>query len=556
MKTAESKTSSTASIQAKSNAAPFFSKGEQTESSFFGSEKAEAQPFFSPKTIQPKLRIGSPNDVYEQQADAVADQVVQKLSQPQPSTNNQQPITNNSGTPSVSAPSTTIQPKCDHCEQEEKLQKKEEQIGATGDELQMKPIFDSAGDPPPDDTVQRKADGGTEGGEASSDFSSQLSSSKGGGTALPADTQQKMGQTMGADFSGVRIHTGSEAAKLSDNIGAQAFTHGNDVYFNEGKYNPSSTEGSHLLAHELTHTVQQGKAIQKSIQRRTARNQYSTAAYAVGPLWNVTLSILNAPESDTESFTDFEAACMDGIRGAATALGNGAEARSRTIRVQMRFQRGFDYSTIQQQAYQRALASVLPPASPQILSPSPVTATSSSTAVTTPELSERPASTAAHTPTVYLCSKPLDTSPIGNHAFFRVGGIGVGNTTYSLQPIDTSLGAQCWQGVPDINYPSDYSATGTCIPTSISLSCLEREHAAYPIGHYCTLGPNSNTYVGQIGIACGVLHPDPPGYTPGIDAAAPTSGTYAPDKWTTLVEGCSTKRCIINPSSNSDEVPV
>ncbi|RNI33811.1 DUF4157 domain-containing protein [Hanamia caeni] len=69
-----------------------------------------------------------------------------------------------------------------------------------------------------------------------------------------------MESSIGADFSGVRIHNNSAAAQLSDNLNAQAFTHGNDIYFNSGKYDTSSSEGKHLLAHELTHTVNKGRA--------------------------------------------------------------------------------------------------------------------------------------------------------------------------------------------------------------------------------------------------------------------------------------------------------
>jgi hypothetical protein len=160
--------------------------------------------------------------------------------------------------------------------------------------------------------------------------------------------------------------------------------------------------------------------------------------------------------------------------------------------------------------------------------------------------------TTAPSPTVYICAKDLETSPVGRHAFFRVGGTGTGNPTYSLQPIDTSLGVDCWQGVPDRDYPSDFSAEADCDATPITLECLEREHRAYPIGHYCTWGPNSNTYVGHIARNCGVSDPDPSGWTPGIDASPPPSGTYAPDKWTTLA-GCETKLCIIGPAPG--EIP-
>jgi hypothetical protein len=63
-----------------------------------------------------------------------------------------------------------------------------------------------------------------------------------------------------ADFSGVRIHIGSHAESMSNRIHAQAFTHGNDIYFNSGRYSPSTPAGGTLLAHELTHTIQQGSS--------------------------------------------------------------------------------------------------------------------------------------------------------------------------------------------------------------------------------------------------------------------------------------------------------
>ena len=70
-----------------------------------------------------------------------------------------------------------------------------------------------------------------------------------------------MESRFGADFSGVRIHTGSGAEGLSASVSAQAFTHGNDIYFNSGKFSPGTEAGGHLLAHELTHTIQQGASL-------------------------------------------------------------------------------------------------------------------------------------------------------------------------------------------------------------------------------------------------------------------------------------------------------
>jgi hypothetical protein len=68
---------------------------------------------------------------------------------------------------------------------------------------------------------------------------------------------------MGADFSEVRIHTDREATDMNKSLRAQAFALGRDVFFNAGKYRPETTKGLHLLAHELTHVVQQGKAAKK-----------------------------------------------------------------------------------------------------------------------------------------------------------------------------------------------------------------------------------------------------------------------------------------------------
>jgi hypothetical protein len=153
---------------------------------------------------------------------------------------------------------------------------------------------------------------------------------------------------------------------------------------------------------------------------------------------------------------------------------------------------------------------------------------------------QAPAPAPAPSRTVYLCSKSLDTSPVGSHAFFRIGGAGTGSRTLSLQPMDA--GGDCWQGVPAYDYPSDVNAKGSCQATAITESCLDAEYRAYPVGHYCTYGPNSNTFVGHLARKCGMAKVDPTGWTPGIDDAPPPAGTFAPSKWNTLA-GCSQKEC-------------
>jgi hypothetical protein len=61
----------------------------------------------------------------------------------------------------------------------------------------------------------------------------------------------------GADFGGIRLHTDNRSAEMADNLGAQAFTVGNDIVFGSGMYRPESSDGKHLMAHELAHTIQQ-----------------------------------------------------------------------------------------------------------------------------------------------------------------------------------------------------------------------------------------------------------------------------------------------------------
>lgn len=93
--------------------------------------------------------------------------------------------------------------------------------------------------------------------EASPDLEKRLQASKGKGFALPDDFRKEMNAKFNHEFSRVRIHTDAEAEAMSEELGALAFTHGNDIYFNQGQYNPSSPGGKALLVHELTHVVQQ-----------------------------------------------------------------------------------------------------------------------------------------------------------------------------------------------------------------------------------------------------------------------------------------------------------
>ncbi len=296
MEKAEKHTSFNTPHQIQMKREPFFTK--EGNNGFFS--KPNQNSFFSPTAIQPKLTIGKPNDKYEVEADAMADQVVQRLSK-----------TKSNGTHGSDTNGTVVQRKCSSCEEEEKLQKKEEdELLQNKLEIQRKPIFESNAEEPnadiqpklfntsiiqtkcaaceQEEKLQKKAEEFSKvdeevqqmtiaGGDVlsdnhdiqrksensnlqeSSDLQSRLNSSRGRGSSLPSEMQSSMGNAFGADFSNVRIHTGSDAVQMSEELGAQAFTHGSDIYFNQGKYNTNSTSGKHLLAHELTHTIQQGK---------------------------------------------------------------------------------------------------------------------------------------------------------------------------------------------------------------------------------------------------------------------------------------------------------
>ncbi len=94
----------------------------------------------------------------------------------------------------------------------------------------------------------------------------KIRKNNGGGQQMDRETQTDMESRLGAEFSNVNIHAGQDAAYLNHIMGSKAFTNGNDIYFNRGKYNPETSDGKHLLAHELTHTIQQSGQVPSAIQ--------------------------------------------------------------------------------------------------------------------------------------------------------------------------------------------------------------------------------------------------------------------------------------------------
>jgi|GEM_PF-6191138 len=171
--------------------------------------------------LQPKFRINQPDDVYEQEADQAADQVMRMTS----------PFIQLKNTSTYS-----LHRKCAHCEKEEM-------------------------------EIQRK-DLNNDGRRSEKDLERYVGNLHSGGQNLPDEVRSFFEPKLGADFSNVKIHNDDSAAKSASSINALAYTSGNNVVFNSGQYNPNTDSGKRLLAHELTHVIQQGNTAEKISQKK------------------------------------------------------------------------------------------------------------------------------------------------------------------------------------------------------------------------------------------------------------------------------------------------
>lgn len=102
--------------------------------------------------------------------------------------------------------------------------------------------------------VQRSGEGGS---NLDEETTRRIQTERSGGEALDGDVQASMSQSFKQDFDGVRVHTSAESDALNRELGAKAFTTGKDIFFRSGAYDPASKGGQQLIAHELTHVVQQ-----------------------------------------------------------------------------------------------------------------------------------------------------------------------------------------------------------------------------------------------------------------------------------------------------------
>ncbi|MGB9750788.1 DUF4157 domain-containing protein [Roseiflexus castenholzii] len=191
---------------------------------------------------QTKLTVNAPGDVYEQEADRIAAQVL-RMSDEEVQT---------------SRVAGGIQQMCAEC-----AAQKEEPTSAGAAEEE-------------EELIQAKEEPGAV-PEVTPETQAAIDAMRGGGAPLDQETRAFMEPRFGHDFSQVRIHADARAATVARSLDALAFTVGNDIAFALGQYQPGSDEGRALLAHELTHTIQQTGGAARVQRQERATTQTGTA---------------------------------------------------------------------------------------------------------------------------------------------------------------------------------------------------------------------------------------------------------------------------------------
>jgi hypothetical protein len=224
----------------------------------------------TPSILQPKLTIGHPGDRYEQEADRVANLVVQpthvaaRLAVPVPAIDQ---IQAESGASVQRQPAASEEEKkkvaketAQKAEQKkqqadkEKVAAEEKALTATKDQQTKEKKKKE------DDKIQTQAQPGQI-PSVTPAVEHRLHSRPSSGQPLPVPTRTLMESRFRRDFSQVRVHRDPQ---MTQSLNAKAFTYKNNIFFNPAQYQPEIPLGQHLLAHELTHVVQQGAAPLKS----------------------------------------------------------------------------------------------------------------------------------------------------------------------------------------------------------------------------------------------------------------------------------------------------
>jgi polyhydroxyalkanoate synthesis regulator phasin len=195
--------------------------------------------------IQAKLVVGQPGDMYEREADRVADEVMRV---PEPEIQRQEEEEQEEEIlltkPLVDQITPLVQRQVEEEEEEEMLQAKS-RADATSD--------------------------------VTNDLESQINAIKGGGRPLAESERAFFEPRFGYDFSRVRVHADAESDRVNQSLNARAFTRSRDIFFRQGTYSPRSRQGRELLAHELTHVLQQSMGNLRRLEDGAGVNQRRNA---------------------------------------------------------------------------------------------------------------------------------------------------------------------------------------------------------------------------------------------------------------------------------------
>ncbi len=289
---------------------PVFAKNKPASKKASG--KTGKTPFFG---VQAKLKTGQPGDRYETEADTMAARVIQNTSaDANTSVVQAKPLAKSISTGVQLKPleDESVQAKSDS---ELQMQEEEQAIQSkTDDELQMQEEEEAVQSKGEEEEVQAQAEeeeaiqskedeeevqmrAATT--QRNTDISSELQSSRGAGSPLPETSRNQMESGFGTDLSEVRVHTDQRAQRMAQDIGAQAFTSGSDIYFNQGRFNPGTAQGDALLAHELTHTIQQGAVDPQQAPQNNADGSTSAPATSTTAVDSVLENATTSPTPET-----------------------------------------------------------------------------------------------------------------------------------------------------------------------------------------------------------------------------------------------------------------
>jgi len=224
--------------------------------------------------VQAKLKVSQPGDEYELEADRVADWAIKPVS--------------DWLAPLTTAKKRVVDIVCMACKTDKNMTNSENRVNGllSLSAIKRLPYIDDK-----NENIQIQKENSTEIARLSQNelmsgkdfvspryenddiyttknFETNLNNSKGRGQPMPEPIRSEMQLCFGRNFNNIRIHGDSSAIQMCEQVNAYAFTHGKDIYFNEGKFNPNTKEGKYVLAHELTHTIQQGD---ERIQRMTIK---------------------------------------------------------------------------------------------------------------------------------------------------------------------------------------------------------------------------------------------------------------------------------------------